>query len=48
MKKLITNPLTRAASASVAVWLVSIIMAHVEANPDDLKQRILAQQRCHL
>jgi hypothetical protein len=43
MKNLITNPLTRAAIAGVAVWLASIFMAHGQNKPDDLKQRILAQ-----
>ena len=43
MKKLITNPLTRAAIAGVAVWLASVFMAHGQNKPDDLKQRILAQ-----
>jgi len=43
MKNLITNPLTRAAIAGVAVWLASVFMAHGQNKPDDLKQRILAQ-----
>jgi hypothetical protein len=43
MKTLITNPLTRAAIAGVAVWLASVFMAHGQNRPDDLKQRILAQ-----
>jgi hypothetical protein len=43
MKHLITNPLTRAAIAGVAVWLASVFMAHGQTKPDDLKQRILAQ-----
>ena len=43
MKNLITNPLTRAALAGVAVWLASVFMAHGQNKPDDLKQRILAQ-----
>jgi len=43
MKNLISNPLTRAAIAGVAVWLVSVFMAHGENKPVDLKQRILAQ-----
>src|SRR4051812_15847097 len=42
MKNLIINPLTRAAIAGVAVWLVSILAAHGQNKPDDLKQRILA------
>jgi hypothetical protein len=43
MKNLITNPLTRAAMAGVAVWLASVFMAHGQNRSDDLKQRILAQ-----
>ena len=43
MKNLITNPLTRAAIAGVAVWLAAVFMAHGQNKPDDLKQRILAQ-----
>jgi hypothetical protein len=43
MKHLITNPLTRAAIAGAAVWLASVLLAHGEAKPDDLKQRILSQ-----
>ena len=43
MKHLITNPLTRLAIASAAVWLASIFMAHGQNKPDDLKQRILSQ-----
>jgi len=43
MKNLITNPLTRAAIAGVAVWLASVFMAHGQNKPDDLKQQILAQ-----
>jgi hypothetical protein len=43
MKNVITNPLARLAIASVAVWLASVLMAHGETKPDDLKQRILAQ-----
>jgi hypothetical protein len=43
VKNLITNPLTRAAIAGVAVWLASVFMAHGQNKPDDLKQRILAQ-----
>ena len=43
MKNLITNPLTRAAIASAAVWLASVFMAHGQNKPDDLKQRVLAQ-----
>jgi hypothetical protein len=43
MKNLITNPLTRAAIAGVAVWLASVLMAHGQNKPDNLKQRILAQ-----
>lgn len=43
MKHLLTNPLTRAAIAGVAVWLASVFMAHGQNKPDDIKQRILAQ-----
>jgi hypothetical protein len=43
MKNLITNPLTRAAIAGVAVWLASVFLAHGQNKPDDLKPRILAQ-----
>jgi hypothetical protein len=43
MKNLITNPLTRVAIAGVAVWLVSVFMAHGQNKPDDLKQQILTQ-----
>ena len=43
MKNLITNPVTRAAIAGVAVWLASVFIAHGQNKPDDLKQRILAQ-----
>jgi len=43
MKNLITNPLTRAAIASAAVWLASVFMAHGQNNQDDLKHRVLAQ-----
>jgi hypothetical protein len=43
MKNLITNPLTRAAMAGVAVWLASVFMAHGQNRSEDLKQRILAQ-----
>jgi hypothetical protein len=43
MKNLITNPLTRAAIAGVAVWLASICIGNAESKPDELKQRILAQ-----
>jgi hypothetical protein len=43
MKNLITNPLTRAAIAGIAVWLASVFIAHGQNKPDDLKQRILAQ-----
>ena len=43
MKNLITNPLTRAAIAGAAVWIVSVFMAHGQNKPDDLKQRILTQ-----
>ena len=43
MKHLITNPITRAAIAGVAVWLASVFMAHGQNKPDDLKQQILAQ-----
>jgi hypothetical protein len=43
VKNLITNPLTRAAIAGLAVWLVSVFMAHGQNKPDDLKPRILAQ-----
>ncbi len=43
MKNLIINPLTRAALAGAAVWLVSVFMAHGQNKPDELKQRILAQ-----
>ena len=43
MKNLITNPLSRAAIASVAVWLASVFMVHGQNNPNDLQRRILAQ-----
>ncbi len=43
MKNLLTNPVTRAAIASAAVWLASVFMAHGQSKPDDLKERILAQ-----
>jgi hypothetical protein len=43
MKNLITNPLTRAAIAGVAVWLASVFLAQGQNKPDDLKQQILAQ-----
>lgn len=43
MTNLITNPLTRAAIAGIAVWLASVFMAHGQNKPDELKQRILAQ-----
>lgn len=43
MKNLITNPLTRAAIATIVVWLASVFMSHGQNKPDDLKQRILAQ-----
>jgi hypothetical protein len=43
MKNLITNPLSRAAIAGVAVWLASVFLAHGQGKPDDLKQQILAQ-----
>jgi hypothetical protein len=43
MKNLITNPLTRAAIASAAVWLASVFMAHGQSKADDVKQRILVQ-----
>lgn len=43
MTNLITNPLTRAAIAGIAVWLASVFMAHGQNKSDDLKQRILAQ-----
>jgi len=43
MKNLITNPITRAAIASGAVWIASVFMAHGQNKPDDLKHRILAQ-----
>jgi hypothetical protein len=43
MNNLIANPLTRAAIAGLAVWLASILMAHGEDGPNDVKQRVLAQ-----
>ena len=43
MKHLLANPLTRAAIAGVAVWLASLLTAHGQSKPDDLKQHILAQ-----
>lgn len=43
MKNLITNPITRAAIAGAAVWLVSVFLAHAQNKPDDLKQQILSQ-----
>jgi hypothetical protein len=43
MKNLITNPLTRAAIAGVAVWLASICIGSAESKPDELKQRVLTQ-----
>ena len=43
MKKLIANPLTRAAIAGIIVWLASIFTSHGQNRPDDLKQRIIAQ-----
>jgi hypothetical protein len=43
MKNLITNPITRAAIAGVAVWLASVLMAHAQGKPEDVKQRVLSQ-----
>src|SRR3954471_17093332 len=43
MNNLIANPLTRAAIASLAVWLASILMAHGEDSASAIKQQILAQ-----
>jgi hypothetical protein len=43
MNNLIANPLTRAAIASLAVWLASIVMAHAQDPAKDLKPQILAQ-----
>ncbi len=41
MNHLIANPLTRAAIASLAVWLASILMAHGQDASNNLKQPIL-------